>query len=494
MCVNFNMINNTIKVIQDSLGNTPQLIIKDILIGSNETEACILYIGGLSNKDMIDRDILTPLMLHMKDDINNIKTLSYLSKKYLTLSNIEVSTNISQGIEEIKRGKCLILVNGFSELIIADTIGSQHRPVSDPLNEVSIRGGRESFVENLEVNLSMIKRRLKDKNLTIEKFKLGRRSQTDVVMLYVKDIANESIVNEIRNRINSIDIDSLTYVAILEQMIEKYTYSVFPQVYASERPDIVQANILEGRIAILVDNTDFSILTPALFSDFFQAPDDYLHRTLAACFLRIVRMVAVIIIIVLPALYVSFVKFNAELIPAEAVKSIMEFTSGIAFTPFISILIMNLTVEFLREGGLRLPSKIGQTVSVVGGIIIGDAALRAKIVSPITLLVVGFVTVATFTVPNYEMSLSIRLLSYPMLILGNWLGLYGIGLGCFFLLSYLCSMDSFGIPYFHFHKRDLKDRFIRGPIWKMNERPEILQTKDSVRQGSPSRKSGGSDE
>jgi spore germination protein KA len=492
--VNFSMISNTIKIIQDSLGNPPQLIIKDILIGNDEVEAWVIYISGLSNKDMIDKDILTPLMLHIKDNIKNTKTLSYLSKRYLTLSSIEVSTSISQGIEEVKRGKSLILVDGFTEFIIADTIGSQHRAISDPLNEVSVRGGRESFVENLEVNISMIKRRLKDKNLTLEKFKLGRRSQTDVVMLYVKDIANESIVNEIRKRINAIDIDSLTYVAMLEQLIEKYTYSVFPQVYASERPDIVQANILEGRIAILVDNTDFSILAPTLFSDFFQAADDYLHRTLAASFLRFVRMAAVIMIIILPAIYVSFVKFNTELIPEKAVKSIMEFTSGIAFTPIMSILIMNLTVEFLREGGLRLPSKIGQTISVVGGIIIGDAALRAKIISPITLLVVGFVTVANFTIPNYEMSLSIRLVSYPILFLGNWLGLYGVGLGCFFLLCYLCSLDSFGIPYFYFRKRDLKDRFIRSPIWKMNERPEILQTKDTVRQGSPDRKSGESDE
>lgn len=485
---------NTVKNIQNSLGNPPQFIIKDILIGSDEVEAWILYISGLSDKDTIDRDILTPLMLHIKDSVKNIQTLSYLSKKYLTLSSLEISTNVSQGIEEIKRGKCLILVNGYTEFIIADTPGAKHRPISDPLNEVSVRGGRESFVENLEDNLSIIKRRLKDSNLTMEKFKLGRRSETDVAMLYIKDIANENIVNEIRKRIKAIDIDSLTYAAMLEQMIEKYTYSIFPQVYASERPDVIQGNLLGGRIAILLDNTDFVVLVPSLFFDFLQAPDDYLHRTLTSSFLRLVRIAAVILVITLPGLYVNFVKFNSELIPLDAVKSIMEFTSGIAFTPFMSILIMGLTVEFLREGGLRLPSKIGQTLSVVGGIIIGDAAIGAKIISPITLLVVGFTTVATFTIPNYEMALSLRLLSYPILILGNWAGLYGIGLGCFFILCYLCSLDSFGIPYFYFRKRDLKDIPIKSPIWKMDERAEIFQTKDSVRQGSPDRKSGGSDE
>lgn len=480
----------TIQEIQGSLGNPPQLIIKDILIGKDEAEAWVLYLNGLSNKEQIDKDILTPLMLHIDNNIKCIKNLSYLCKKYLTLSNVIITSDIYKCIDEIKRGRCLIIVKEFEEIIIADTVGGEQRRVSEPLNESSIRGPRESFVENIGVNISLLKRRLKDKNLCTEDFKVGLRSQTDVALVYIKDIANDSIVKEIVKRLQAIDIDSITASSFIEQMIEKHTYSIFPQVYATERPDGVVGSILEGRVAIICDGTPYALLAPSIFGDFFEAPDDYLHRTAHSSILRIIRLIAVIVIILFPALYVCLVKFNSELIPLEAVTSMVEARRDIAFSPFASILIMGLTIEFIREGGLRLPGKIGQTLSVVGGIIIGDAALQAKIIAPTTLLVVGFTTVATFVIPNYEMALSIRLLSYPILILGNFTGMYGVIIGCFFILCYLCSLDSFGIPYFYFRRRDFKDTIIRNALWKMDERPQIFQTKDVIRQGSPDRKNG----
>lgn len=482
---------DNIEKVKCSLGAGVQLVVKNFIIGTNEeVKGSVLYINGLANKEVIDRLILQPLMLHVNDKIKNIKALSDLCEKYLTISNEEIHLDISNGIVELQRGKTLLFLSGFNEFIILDTRGGEYRAISDPANESTVRSIREGFVENLETNISIVERRLKDKNLTLEKFNLGRRSQTIIIMMYIKDIANESIVNEIRNRLTSIDIDSASYSGIIEQLIEKHTYSIFPQVYATERPDIVNGNLLEGKIAILVDGTSFVITLPCTFIEFFQTAEDYIHRTLVSTFVRLIRLTAVVIILTVPAIYITMIKFNSELIPIKFVTAIVESRQGIALTPFMSCLAMIITIELLREGGLRLPFKIAQTVSVVGGIIIGDAALQSKIVSPSTLLVIGIVTVATFVIPNYEMALAIRLLSIPMLILGNSLGMYGVVLGTTFIVCYLSSLDSFGIPYLYFKKKDIKDIFIRDAIWKMNKRPEVMLTKDSNSQGNVKKEEG----
>ena len=239
---------------------------------------------------------------------------------------------------------------------------------------------------------------------------------------------------------------------------------------------------MEGRIALLLANTPFVITFPTLFVEFFQTVEDYYQRTIVSTFIRILRYLAAIIVIILPAIYITLVKFNAVLIPLELIKTIIEASNGVVLTPFLSILSMNLMVEFLREGGLRLPAKIGQTLSVVGGIIIGDAAIASKFVSSTTLLIVGITTISTFLIPNYEMSHSIRLLSYPALVLANWLGMLGVALSLVFTLAYLCSLDSFGVPYFSFKKSDLKDTILRAHLWMMNKNPKSIPNNNSIRQ------------
>jgi hypothetical protein len=240
--------------------------------------------------------------------------------------------------------------------------------------------------------------------------------------------------------------------------------------------------LVQGKIAILLEGSPFGLILPSLFFEFFETVEDYYNRTLVANFTRIIRYIAAILILTLPGVYITIIKFNSELIPATFIQSLIQARKGLAFTPFMSMLAMNLVIEFLREGGLRIPGKIGQTISVVGGIIIGDTALKAKMVSSATLLVVGIITVATFLIPNYEMALSIRLLNYPAIILANWLGMLGVAMFIFFLIAYLCSLDSFGVPYFSFYKSDMKDIFIRAPVWQMDKRPISTPNNNPIRQ------------
>ncbi|URZ17717.1 spore germination protein [Clostridium felsineum] len=482
--MNTNNKATTISDIKSAIGDDSNLIVKEIIIGKRQQlDAVVIYINGLVNKDMIDMNIMSPLMFQVDEEFDyNRELADYLCKKYISVSNTNIETDLNNVIEDIKRGKTAVIIEGLNKFIIADTTGGPYRSITEPPSDVSLRGPREGFIENLETNLTMLKRRIKDRNLRTEKFTLGTRSQTDLAMVYIDDIVDKEYLKKIKEKVKSIDIDSVYGNSIIEQCIEEHTYSLFPPVCGSERPDVIQANLLEGRIAFILQGTSYVTVYPSTFFDFFQTIEDYYGRMLQANFIRIVRMIAVFAVTSLPAIYISFIKFNAELIPIEFVQSLIQSRKGIALTPFMSLLAMNFTIELLREGGYRLPNKIGQTLSVVGGIIIGDAALKAKIVSSTTLLVAGITTVAAFVISNYQMSVSIRLINYPMLILANWLGMLGIIVGWFFMLAYLCAMENFGVPYFSFNIDDIKDVLLRVPIWKMNKRPSIIPNKNPIRQ------------
>lgn len=479
-------INHNIENIRNLLGEQDELVVRNLLIGKNNCiEAAVIYLNGLINKDVIDRDILNPLMLHVKEDFTGKKDIEdYIQKRYIAASDSCIEKDINSVINSIKRGKTVLIIENCCNFILINTAGGNYRAISEPENDISLRGPREGFVENLETNISILRRRIKDRNLTTEKFTLGRRSQTDLVIMYIDDVADQAFLKRMKDKISKIDIDFIPANSIIEQCIEEHPYSVLPQTSGSERPDVIEAALMEGKIAFLLDGTPYVTTYPSIFIEFFQTPEDYYGRTLQAWFIRFVRFIAVFIVISVPGIYITLIKFNPELIPVEYIKSLIEARQGIVLTPFMSLLVMQLTIEFLREGGLRLPGKIGQTISVVGGIIIGDAAIQSKVISSPTLLVAGITTVASFVISNYQMSIGIRALTYPMLILSNWLGVLGIVIGWFSILAYLCCLENFGVPYMVFYKSDMKDTFIRSPICKMNRRPKAIPNNDSTRQSN----------
>jgi spore germination protein KA len=477
-------IQDSVNEIKNLTGNPSELVTRNLIIGKETSiEAVVIYINGLADKNIIDRDILTPLMIHADEDFINIKNVDdYIFRKYITVGNSNIETDINKAVEGIKRGKTVVITQSSSNFIVVDTTGGAYRAIQEPVNDVSLKGPREGFVESLQINTSIMKRRIKDKNLVTEQFTLGVRSQTDLVIMYIDDVVDKEYLKKLREKINNINMDFVSENSLIEQCIEEHPYSIFPQVIGSERPDVVEANLMEGRIAFLLDGTSNVTTYPTIFAEFFQTPEDYYGRSILASFIRMIRIIAVFIVITVPAIYITLIKFNSEMIPIEFIESLVSSRKGIALTPFISLVSMQFTIELLREGGLRLPGKIGQTLSVVGGIIIGDAALKAKIVSSTTLLVAGISTVASFAISNYQMSLAVRSVAYPMLALANWLGMLGIVIGWFFILSYLCSLENLGVPYLSFSKNDMKDIFIRAPITKMDTRPDAIPNNNSMRQ------------
>lgn len=476
-------LNYNIELISKCLGNQSSIIARNFFIGTDDhIDASLIYINGLVKNERIEDYVLKPLMQKIDEKIDMKNICSYLIKKYIFIGNSWIEENLDNIVKLIKLGKTAILIDGSSQVIILDTTGGMYRSITEPINETVIKGSKEGFIENIDVNISLLRRMIKDSNMNFEKISVGRRSQTEVAVIYINDIADMDIVNEVKKRISDIDIDILTGSGKLVQCIEDYTYSMFPQARLTEKPDVVANNIMEGRIAVIVAGTPVTAILPCIFTDFFETVEDYYERTIISNFIRILRYVAAFIVITFPSIYLTLIKFNAELIPIKFITPIIQSRIGIALTPFLEIFLMEIIVEFLREGGLRLPAKVGQTLSVVGGIIIGDTAVRSKIVSPTTLFVVGVTVIATFLIPNYDMSAAIRIIRFPMLVAANFLGILGIGIGWFFIVISLCSTDSFGVPYFSVKLKDMKDLFYRSPIWKMNQRPESIPNNNSTRQ------------
>ena len=250
------------------------------------------------------------------------------------MSNTLVESDLNVVINHLKRGKTAVLINGASEVIIADTTGGVQRAIMEPMNETASKGPRDGFVENLEVNISLIRRKVKDKNLTIELFNIGSRLQSDVAMVYINDIVDKQVLEELKKRIESIDVDAVLSAGKLEQYIESYAYTVFPQAFSTERPDRAIGNMLEGRIILILEGTPMVLIYPAIFMQFFQAVEDYTQRTVISSFVRLLRIMAAIIVITLPSIYLTLIKFNVELIPIKFVTPIVQSRVGIALTPF----------------------------------------------------------------------------------------------------------------------------------------------------------------
>ncbi|EJE7234782.1 TPA: spore germination protein [Clostridium botulinum] len=477
-------LKENLDLINDRIGKNNIVVTKSLLIGNEEQlEGAIIYINGLASKDIIDRDVLHPLMLHIKENLKDKPNImEYISKKYITMSNTKIEKDINNILSSLKRGQTALLLENSDEAIIIDTSSGDYRSISEPTNESSIRGSREGFIEKLETNTSIIKRRIRDENLVIENMVLGRRTQRDLAIIYIDNIVDKNVLQELKYKLSSIDVDSVSLMGYIQQYIENDAYSIFPQSRTTERPDIVEGNLMEGRIAVMLEGTPMVLLTPSIFIEFFQAIEDYTQRTIVSSFTRILRALSVIIVITFPSIYLTLIKFNAELIPIKFVNTIIQSRSNIPLTPFMEILSMEIIVEFLREGGLRLPPKVNQTLSVVGGIIIGQAAIKAGIVSSSTLLIIGISIIAAFLTPNYDMSLAVRFIRFPMLILSNYLGLLGLTAGFFFLLVHICSLESLGVPYFSFHNEEYKDIFVRSPLWTMNKRPDSIPNNNPIRQ------------
>ncbi len=482
------------------------IVFREFALGTEErVEAGLIYADALVNKQVIDQDIMQGLMhwaglVRAGQPLTRSNAFQYIEEYLLTIGEIKITGQVEEILGGILSGDTALLIDGSPQAYLTNTRSWAMRTPTEPNVEAVIRGPREGFTETLIVNLGLVRRRLKDPDLKVETFEIGKRTKTSVSLLYVVDIINPRIVTELRRRLQKISIDGIVDSSYVEQLIEDSTASPFPQIHSTERPDKVVANLLEGRAAIIVDGSPFALIAPAVWAQFFHSPEDYYERSQIGTFVRIIRLLSMFFSLTLPAIYIAFTSFHPEMLPIPLALAISGARSGVPFSPFLETLVMEIMVEILREASVRLPGPIGQTIGIIGGLILGDASVRAGIVSPLTVIIVAITAIGSFASPSYSSAIAFRMLRFPLMVLATTFGFYGVSVGLILITIHVASLDSVGVPYLTpyapFMPEGQKDAILRLP-WSLSRRraPEV-KPQDKWRMPRPRKKGqkGGSAE
>ncbi|WP_420490754.1 spore germination protein [Neobacillus drentensis] len=477
-------LETNLHIMQSIYTKCPDVYFRLFLIGGR-TKAVLIYIEGLSNTEEIDKSVLSPLMQQTTADNLNMYTIF---EQNLTVSKIKEIRTFSEVIEQISSGNPVILIDQQSFGVSVGLAKWEKRSIEEPMSEAVVRGPREGFTETLTVNTSLLRRKIKNPSLKITSMKIGRHTQTQVMIAYMEGIADPTLVEEINNRLQRIDIDGILESAYIEEFIEDHPFSPFPQVLNTERPDVATSSLLEGRAVILVDGTPFVMIVPTTLFSLLQSPEDYYQRFMIGTLIRWLRYSFVMIALLLPSVYVAILTYHHEMIPTNLLLSIAETREQIPFPALVEALIMEITFEVLREAGIRLPKQVGSAVSIVGALVIGQAAVSSGLASAPMVMVVAITGIASFAIPRYNAAIAIRMLRFPIMLLAGTLGLLGIMLGIIAILIHLCTIRSFGVPYLSpigpMKGPELKDVLIRAPWWSLTSRPRLTGNYNKYRQAS----------
>jgi len=452
--------------------------------GEGRCSGALVYFDGLVDNTVLSDAILRPVV-RWRPAEGRFPLPRELAEVLSEEVMYSADTEPVQTIEELARGSLsgdvALLINGCPTGLIVSAKGWEKRSVEEPPSEAVVRGPREGFTENLRTNTALIRRKIRSGNLRADMLTVGTRTMTGVCLMYLEGVANEKVVEEVKYRIKQLDIDSILDSGNIEEYIEDAPFSPFPTVGYSEKPDVVASRILEGRVAILVDGTPFVLTAPMLFVESFQTAEDYYTRTIYASFIRMLRYVAFLLSVFGPGIYIALTSYHQELIPTTLLLTIANAREGTPFPVFIEALVMVFAYELLREGGIRLPHPVGQAISIVGALIMGDAAVSAGLVSAPMVIAVAITAVAAFLVPSQNNAGSI--LRVLMMCLAALAGFYGLSLGFLAVLIHLSTLTSFGVPYFDGFAitRNLQDSVVRMPLWSMVMRPKYIAKGDTTR-------------
>lgn len=447
-------------------------------------EAALVFIDGLVDNMILTEAVLWPLRSWRTAEAQLPRAsalLDAVGREALCAASVEAVQSLEDLSAACLRGNAVLLFDGCAGGLGIEAKGWEKRAVTEPQSETVVRGPREGFTENLRTNTALIRRKIHDGRLHVEQLNVGHKSHTGICLLYLKGVADPHVVETARYRISRLDVESILESGYLEEYIEDAPYSPFATIGYSEKPDVVAAKILEGRVAIAVDGTPFVLTAPMLFIESFQTAEDYYTRPLYATLLRILRLFAYLLTVFSPAIYIALTAFHQELIPTTLLLRIASAREGTPFPVFLEALVMIVAFEILREAGVRLPRAVGQAISIVGALIMGEAAVNAGIVGAPMVITIAVTAVAGFLIPNQ--SDSSAMLRIAMMIPAAFVGLYGIAFGFLALLIHLATLESFGVSYFDSfsHTSDIQDTVIRTPLWFMNKRPARIAKGDTTR-------------
>lgn len=447
----------------------------------------LVYLTSLTNAQDLKANLLVPLSRIPSQNAPSLDTLARL----LPQTKPRQCETLEDAADGLLEGRTVLFAAGGGRALSFTAPGWARRLPREPESERLIRGPREGFTEDIDENIGMIRRWLKDRRLRCDPLQLGRRTKTRIAVMYLDDIAQPRLVREVHRRLSAIDIDGVIESGYIEQLIKDRRASIYPLTQATERTDKVAAAVLEGRVAIMVDKSPFVIIVPVTINEFYQSPEDYYFDFWLGSFLRLIRLLGNNLAITLPALYVALVAVNPELLPPQFALTIAGARARIPIPLIAEVLLLELTVEIFREAGLRLPGTIGQTLGITSGVVLGFVGVQSGLVSPVTLVVVAVTAVASFTGPNYAVGITWRLLKYFFLFAAAALGLYGLTLAGMVALIHAADVKSFGVsflaPWSPLQWRELADGPIRAPFWSRWLRPETYRPQDRLRTGGTKR-------
>ncbi|XID93721.1 spore germination protein [Paenibacillaceae bacterium WGS1546] len=458
---------------RNELGDSADLSIRECEIGSNRIPIAVLWLDGMVDPKTLNESVLAPLLAQSRElDLSVPKDLfNFLRDSVITAKKVTSAESLDQAIAMLLSGHTIVIREGSQGGIAIETLGFETRSIEEPASTVVVRGPRDGFIESLEVNVSLIRRRILNKKLRVERLTVGSVTHTPVLILYLQDRAPEATVDEVRKRLKRIQIDAVLESRYIEEMIRDNARSLFPTVYSTERPDDVAGGIVEGRIAVMVNGTPFVLLVPCTLFHLMKTSEDYYLAYPVATFVRWLRYTGLFIALLLPSFYVGVLMFHPEMVPPYLLSSILSAREGVPFPLLIEALLMELTFEGLREAGIRMPRAVGSAISIVGALVIGESAVRAGIISSPTVIIVAGTAISSFIIPSIDLSGTIRLLRFFMLISASLFGLYGILIGLLLIGIHLTTLRSFGMPYLApiapYRRDEAQKTLLRVPWWTL---------------------------
>ncbi|WDL99574.1 spore germination protein [Alicyclobacillus sp. ALC3] len=477
-------LKDALRYFAESLGASDDYVVRVVKVAG--ISAAIVFIQTISDHKAIE-ETLRELHQHQFPKRRPKNFSQYLIEHVLPSSDAVFMENLYELKEAITGGDLVLLIDTISPALVMGAKYVEHRSPEQPFIESSVRGSQVSFVENIDVNIGLIRNSLNTETLRVKKFKVGYRSRRDIALIYLEDVANPVLIETVTERISAVHIDVVSQSSAIEHRIVDHPWTPLPLTRLTQRIDSVAREINQGKATVIVDGDPTVLIVPASLQDMFQTEEDYGHSWLEAVFLRWLRALALLFSVFLPALYIAFVDFNPELLPKVLGLQIARSREGVPFPAVMEVLIMQSVVEILREATLRMPKQMGQTIGIVGGLVVGEASVQAGLVSNILIIVVSLSAVSIFVTPSYEFATVTRLASWVMIVSASILGLYGLILMTILLLSELSATKSFGLPYLApFDGAHIKDVFtdgiIRLPVNMMSRRTSHLHPRDSTGQ------------
>jgi spore germination protein KA len=472
-----------------SYGLNEDFVLREIYIKSLDVNGVIIYLNGMVNKDTLEKLVLCPLMEIDRRE-NCPLSLERIIETLIPIGNVQKVKEYKGVYEAILSGRTLLFLKGYDEAIVINTIGYEHRAVERGQTETVVKGPSEAFVESGEVNSSLIRKQLRDEKLIKETLTIGESAVSKIYIMYLKNIANDELVEKVKKRLKEIKVDSIQNLELLEQHIEDRPYSILPSILYTERPDRTASFLREGHIVLLMDSSSASLVLPVTFWSFFHSAEDQYQRWAYGNFLRVIRIMAVFIALLTPGFYVAITNYHTESVATDLLLAIAATRETLPMPVIFEVILMEVSFELLREAGIRIPNPMGPTIGILGALILGQAAVQANIISPILIVVVAITGLSSFAIPEPSLNYAVRITRFLFLFLGATFGFIGVAGGFTAFISYVATEKSFDVPFLSPvtpHYRSSKDTILRPPTWKQWLRPFNITSTDRIKGKRPER-------